>query len=131
MHLKQLVEMSPEGLRELLSTAEESCIINCRVENPVIAENVRIVNGAELMSAVIARVVTISDDRAITVFPNPRGIRIDEGMIFCGKLYHDYSCPFNGNVRAGRVFFKLGSKCCSPYIEEGSGDKAYSVLSEG
>ncbi|MFA5086255.1 MAG: hypothetical protein WC468_01505 [Candidatus Paceibacterota bacterium] len=132
MHLKQLTEMSPEGLRELLSTAKKSCIIDCRVEEPIIAENVRIVNGAELMSPVIARVVTISDDRAITVFPNPRGIRIDEGMIFCGKLYHDRSCSFNGNVKSGEVFSKPGGRCCSSYIEEeGAGDKAYRVLLKG
>gem|GEM_PF-3148794 len=128
MHIKQLTEMSPEGLRELLSTAEKSRTVQGRTEEPIIAETVRIVNGAELMSVVVARVVFISDDRAITFFPNPRGIKIDEGMIFCGRLYHDCSCSFNGNVKAGEVFFKLGSRCCSPYVEEGTRDKEYLVL---
>lgn len=130
MHLEQIIKMGPEQLRELLSATNESRTINCRIDEPVIAETVRIVNGAELMSAVVARVVIISDDRMI-FFPAPRGIRIDEGLIFCGKLYHDCSCSFNGNVKAGEVFYKPGSRCCSPYVEGGTKDKEYCVLSKG
>lgn len=129
MQLEKIVTMSPEQLRGLLSTTNESRTINCRINEPIISQTVRIVNGAELMSVVVARVVTISDDRGF-FFPDPRGIKIDEGFIFCGRLYHDCSCSFNGNVKAGEVFKKPGSRCSS-YIEEGTRDKPYCVLLKG
>jgi len=128
MHLEQdIIKMSPEGLGELLNVSTKTITINRMVEEPTIAKIVRIVNGADVRSVVVARVVIISDDRAVTFLPDPKGIRIS-GAIFCGKLYHDGSCPLNGNVKAGEIFSKPGSKCCSPHFPEEGGDKRYSIL---
>jgi hypothetical protein len=110
-------------LKRMLDSASlESVVIHSGqiIEKPIVAQRV-IIHGGNIREMILARVITIAKSDAIV----EKG-----GMLVCGKIFHDCSHQVvDGNVFAGKEFFKLGTNCCNYNCGNGCDD--FLVLGEG